>query len=697
MKAGICIGLMLWCCSCLCYGQVTNPSTLTPNPSWQDFLSSLTMDSETMDSEAWQEYISSLEDLHDNPLDINTATPEEMAEIPFLTPEQIEAIQAYVHLDGPMKTLGELLLIPEIDIETRRILPFFFTIKPLDGKFRHYLYQDTDSASLKHGTWNYLKREAWNLLKPTGTTIDSRLEVPLYNRRGQLEGQYAGDGLYNRLRVNIESQKLQVGFHAEKDAGERWYDSYGGYAMYQGKGILKQIVGGDYRAGWGEGLVMSSRTLSLKSTNGTTPSQGIRPMKSTSEYTFLRGAALTIGSKNSNRSPLTSKLTWQASGFISYQSMDATLTNEGYAKTIVTTGYHRTATEIAKKGNTPTLIMGGHAQIGWKHLIVGTTGLFQHYERPLAPGDQAYRRYYPTGYDIGNIGLHASYNHYRINTAGEIAYNFRDVALTGRLGYTFSRKFRATLSGRYFGKAYYSSQASATSESSTVRNEAGGMLNIHAQPFRLLTNDAYIDIFCDLWPRYLMTHTSYGQEFMLQNTLTTSKAGTWALRYLLKRKEASDKMQTHHKIQLYNILQPWERFRFKTTVNLHIVQTPETSGTPETTALGYALTENFQSRLLKHQNLRINVDASWFDTPNYLSRVYLNQTTLWSSFSYLMCYGKGVSSALYVRYTTPNERWMFEVRYSLVHRLDVDTQGSNYQTIYSPTKQDISLQARFKI
>ena len=79
------------------------PATYT-NMSWDDFVQSLPYDEESMGEEAWQQYLEQLEWLHSHPMDINSATPGEMALLPFLTPAQIEAIQAYVHLDGPLKS-----------------------------------------------------------------------------------------------------------------------------------------------------------------------------------------------------------------------------------------------------------------------------------------------------------------------------------------------------------------------------------------------------------------------------------------------------------------------------------------------------------------------------------------------------------------------------------------------------------------
>ena len=62
------------------------------------------------------------ESMHESPLNINTATREELSQLPFLTFKQIEDIHAYIYMHGPMLSLGELQLTGSLDYETRKML-----------------------------------------------------------------------------------------------------------------------------------------------------------------------------------------------------------------------------------------------------------------------------------------------------------------------------------------------------------------------------------------------------------------------------------------------------------------------------------------------------------------------------------------------------------------------------------------------
>ena len=56
-----------------------------------------------------------LAELQAHPLNLNTATREDLERIPFLTPRQIEDICDYLYHYAPMKTTAELALITSID------------------------------------------------------------------------------------------------------------------------------------------------------------------------------------------------------------------------------------------------------------------------------------------------------------------------------------------------------------------------------------------------------------------------------------------------------------------------------------------------------------------------------------------------------------------------------------------------------
>ena len=62
--------------------------------------------------------------LHESPIDLNNTSDEELTQLYFLSPQQIDAILAYAYRH-PFESLYELRLIPELaDYEIRDLLPF---------------------------------------------------------------------------------------------------------------------------------------------------------------------------------------------------------------------------------------------------------------------------------------------------------------------------------------------------------------------------------------------------------------------------------------------------------------------------------------------------------------------------------------------------------------------------------------------
>lgn len=64
-------------------------------------------------------------ELAEHPLNINTATKDDLERLPFLTARQIEDILSYIYKYGAMRSIGELALISSININTRKLISFF--------------------------------------------------------------------------------------------------------------------------------------------------------------------------------------------------------------------------------------------------------------------------------------------------------------------------------------------------------------------------------------------------------------------------------------------------------------------------------------------------------------------------------------------------------------------------------------------
>ena len=92
---------------------------------WDDFVEEYTSDVERAEEEDLQQHLQELKELSEHPMNINTATVEDLLQLPFLSEAQIEQIHAYIYLHGQMQTLAELRLVPLIDDATRRWIPLF--------------------------------------------------------------------------------------------------------------------------------------------------------------------------------------------------------------------------------------------------------------------------------------------------------------------------------------------------------------------------------------------------------------------------------------------------------------------------------------------------------------------------------------------------------------------------------------------
>ena len=632
-------------------------SSVSAQHAWEDFVEEYTSGAIETEEGNLQQHLLDLKELYEHPMNINEAGVDDLMQLPFLSEAQIEQIHAYIYLHGQMQTLAELRLVPLLDEVTRRRLSFFVYAEPQKPEEKVRLL-----GALRHD-------------------FSTRLDVPLYYRKAYVveSGGYRGDPLYHRVRYGLgNSRHFKAGVRMEKDAGERFYDSYGGYAMLHDVGILSRIVVGDYRVGFGEGLVVGSSTWSSKGSPPLKRQGGIRPMTSMDEANFLRGAAATLAPGKHFR----------LTAFGSYRKRDATLTKQGEVQTLLADGYHRTSTEWERRRNVGSAVVGGNIewQSGGFHL--GATGYWQHFSRSLNPGTQLYRAIYPRGNVFGAVGVNYGYTRYRLSLAGETAYSTAGGgwATINRASYAIGKRYVLSAVQRFYAYQYYSFYGSALSENSSVQNESGVLVHLQAEPLSGLLLTAYADFFHHPWPRYRMTRSSTGQEFVLQGEYAVARGHRLMARYQLKRKENGDAMEQHHRAKLQWTAEPSDYLCCQTAASLHCV-----SGNN-----GVVLTQGIRGSVPKW-GLSLNGQLGWFRTDNYSSRIYVYHPSLYSSVSSASYYGHGVLAVLAGRWKEKGGRWMVEARYGLVRYFDRDEQGIGLQTIFSPWRNDLSVQLRIRL
>ena len=85
--------------------QVETPMEAQSVHPWQPLLDEMTTLDDT-EQTGWEEMFDVLCQLEEHPLNINSASREQLEQIPFLNAQQVEDIQAYIYQYGAMKSLG---------------------------------------------------------------------------------------------------------------------------------------------------------------------------------------------------------------------------------------------------------------------------------------------------------------------------------------------------------------------------------------------------------------------------------------------------------------------------------------------------------------------------------------------------------------------------------------------------------------
>ena len=172
----------------------------------------------------------------------------------------------------------------------------------------------------------------------------------------------------------------------------------------------------------------------------------LRPHSSRSSQDYLQGIATTLRLHQR----------WELTTFASFRYLDATLNNDGTPRTLLTSSYHRTPTEMSKKNNISETDIG--VALGYRKgtFFAHANMLYTRFNQPLRPlKNTLYRRYAAEGNNFLNISIDYGYSNSHLSFSGETAINReRAIATINRLSYRFSSKLNVLLLHRYYDKKY---------------------------------------------------------------------------------------------------------------------------------------------------------------------------------------------------------------------------------------------------
>lgn len=648
--------------------QNTTESLLEEN------MEQLSMEDET--ERNWEDELQELSQHLEEPVNINTATKQQLEKFPFLSDLQIENILAYVYIHGQMQTLYELQLVGEMDKRTIELLLPFISVQPVDEKEKY----PSLKTILKYG-----KQEAL-----------ARLDIPFYSRKGY-EKNYLGPSPYHSLKYGFHyGDYLYAGVTAEKDAGEpmfalhnsKGYDYYSFHFLIKNIGRLRALALGNYRLSFGQGLVLSTdfrlgKTFSLSTAeyrNG-----GIRKHSSADEYNYFRGAAATV--------EIIPAL--ELSAFYSHRSMDGVVEDEEITS-IYKTGLHRTQKEADKLRAFALQLMGGNLTFEKNSLKIGVTGIYYFLNRPYEPDLKMYAKYNPHGNNFYNLGIDYKYRLGRFSLVGEAATGNQGYALLNQLRYNLSADYKLLLIHRYYTHDYWSMFARSFGESSTPQNENGWYLAAEATPFAHWKLFAALDFFSFPWWKYRISKPSQGVDAMFQAIYSPARNLSMYINYRYKQKErdvtgTSGKviLPIYHHRTRYRLTYTSGTWKLQTTLdynNFHSQGKPSGQGYQCTQSCGYSF-PSFP--------LSISLQGTYFHTDDYDSRIYASERGLLYTFYTPSFYGKGFRYSTYLRYDL-NKAFMFLVKLGQTVYQDRNEIGSGNDLIAGNKKTDMQMQLRIK-
>lgn len=217
----------------------------------------------------YEELQTDLMELAEHPINLNTATEQDLLKLRFLTNRQIDDILLLAYKE-PLHSVYELSIIPSLkDYELRDLLPFV-TVEEV---------RDT------------IKPEVKEVFQNAHHEILTRLDARNIETAEP-------DPIYAQLRYKFNYRNLyQAGITIRRPTGAPARDmQYGAYIELHDLWRFRTIVAGNYQAHFGQGLVVSTPFHAGKSTyvtNICSENDGLRKYSSTDGASF-HGIGATI-------------------------------------------------------------------------------------------------------------------------------------------------------------------------------------------------------------------------------------------------------------------------------------------------------------------------------------------------------------------------------------------------------------------
>lgn len=636
-----------------------------------------------------------------HPLNLNTATREELVDLGLLSDIQINNLIAHRERFGPLITIYELQAVEGFDLATiYSILPY---VKVSDQfETAHFSFHEmfaNGKSEIIVKSQRIAEEQAGYAPADSATLADNP------------NARYLGSPyrLYTRYRFTY-GNFVSCGVTAEKDAGEEFFqgtqkqgfDFYSAHIGFRNIGHVKSAVLGDYQVSFGQGLVAwtgyafgkSSMTIGTKRN-----ALGIRPYTSVDESRFLRGAGTTLKFG-----------ALETSAFFSYRFRDAniaqadTIGNELEVREVSSlqeTGLHTTAAEIADKNSITEILYGGNISFRKPRYSIGVTGIHSEYNVPFVRTLGLYNQFEFSAKQNTVFGADYSFTLKNFHFFGEAARSANGgMAFTNGVLISMDSRLAFTIHHRWFGKDFQNLYANAFSENTLPVNERGLYFGAQAKILRKWMLSAYYDMIIYPWMKYQVDAPSQGTDFLIQLNFTPDKKTDMYLRYHHRDKFTNandDNADIDYIVPLtqdnwrFNVVYPVGR-SWKLKNRIEYTRYYPSNDVEQN---GIAV---YQDVTFHKMGMPVSFSARYalFQTDSYNARIYAYENDVPLSFSIPAYYGKGSRVYLMANWdVTRSFELYFRVAQYFYYNQNVISEGSLTE-IDSNHKTEVKVMARIK-
>lgn len=629
---------------------------------------------EEAESSEQSELLELIENLKQEPVNLNRADLKELATIPFLTPGLRYAIVQYRNQHGSFAAVKALLKVPGMDEEIYLSIRDLVTVaKPAQ--------RVTPIARLQ---------------------FRSRLQDRIDQPRGYRDGTYESGSqkLYNRLKFELGSN-IEGGLLLEKDSGERRLDDLRLFFISGRISKSLQVHVGHFQIEAGQGLVLWGPYGFSKGAQTIYPvkkrGRGVRGYMTVDENAaFFGGAAVYANDR------------LEITTFASRNQLDATALSDDEVAGIFLTGFHRNQNESEKKDILKETIWGTRVAVSpTTGLTLGTTHYASTYDKNFNDPDLVKSRFEFRGNANVVSGLDWVWTTRELELFGEIARS-----KNGALAYIAGSildfdAVQLAFSHRNYHKDFQNLHGFGFAESNgATQNERGYYAGIRYRLTRRTSVNAYLDLYSKPWRGFFEPLPTEGREFLVQAEHRFNQNLRLKLRWKEDRRQQTEtvvdefnrefqQLAEQEKVQyrLQLDASPLSHVRLRTRVEFvnSALASYSQNRSDET---GFLVYQDF--RIQPTKKLRIEARLTLFDTDSFESRVFQYENDLPGVLTNRALFGRGTRRYLIVKYL-PLKQIQIHVKYSETYRDDANVIGTGPDQIDGNIDRRFGLQLEMKI